>query len=570
MIGLRAVGLLLIAAGAIACAEPAAQGRPANAVAPSQQESRQLVIAIHDEPDTLALHPFTQPGQATYLIKRVFNAQLSYMDNEANPHPYLAEALPALETDSWKVFPDGRMETTWKLRDGATWHDGTPLTAEDFVFTWNVYSTPELGHSRTPPFDALDGVSAADPRTIVFAWKRPFPGAATMYEHNREYPPLPRHILETAFQQNTPDAFLNLPYWTVEFVGVGPYRLDRWEPGQFIEASGFAKHALGPPKIGRVRLVFMADSNAVLASLFSGDIQLTADAAARLSEVQLLKQDWVPSGAGAVNLHINQYRGIYIQFRSDILEQKALLDPKVRAALFHAADRQAINESVYGGEAILGDFLVPPLSEIGRAADRALVKYPLDPRRSEQLMAEAGYARGADGIFVSPTAGRFGVQVVTQAAADNISEIAVLADGWQRAGFGVEQRQLTGAASRQPDVLASFPDMLINSTAAGVGLINDFKISNIPTKDNRWNGSNRGGWANTEYTSLADTFATTLDHGQQIERVGQIAKIFSEQLPVLTLFYRSVVFAHTSALTGVTNAPPESTVPWNMQDWELR
>jgi peptide/nickel transport system substrate-binding protein len=529
-----------------------------------------LVAAIHDEPGTLALHPFTQPGQATYLIKRVFNAQLSYLDNEARAYPYLADALPQLGTDTWRVFPDGRMETTWKLKQGPTWHDGTPLSAEDFLFAWRVYMVPELGHSQTPPFDAIESVSAPDERSLVITWRRLYPNAATLYEHNREYPALPRHLLEASFQQNPPDAFLNLPYWTQEYVGLGPYRLERWEPGQFIETSAFQGHVLGRPKISRVRLVFIADDNTVLANLLAGEIQLTADAAARLSQVPLLKQDYIPSGAGAVHLHVNQFRGVYIQFRPEFLEQAALRDARVRAALFHALDRQAINDSVYGGEAIHGDFLIAPLTEAGRAADRATLKYPLDPRRSEELMAEAGYTRGPDGVYASPSAGRFSVQLTTQAASDNNAEIAILADGWQRAGFGVEQRLLSGVAARQPDSLATFPGVLINSTSASVGLINDFRSTNIPTRENRWNGSNRGGWSHAGYTALAEAFATTLENGQRMEQVAQIARTFSEELPTLTLFYRSIVFAHTSALTGLTNVPAESTVAWNMHEWALR
>src|SRR6266700_413257 len=96
----------------VAACAPTQQTGPAQTVnASGQQASRALVAAIHDEPGGLGLHPFTQPGQATYLIKRFVNAQLTYLDNEAAPYPYLAEALPQLNTDSWKIFPDGRMET---------------------------------------------------------------------------------------------------------------------------------------------------------------------------------------------------------------------------------------------------------------------------------------------------------------------------------------------------------------------------------------------------------------------------------------------------------------------------
>ena len=60
---------------------------------------------------------------------RALNAGLAINDERELPHPYLAEALPELNSDTWRVFPDGRMETAYRLRPNLTWHDGRPLTA---------------------------------------------------------------------------------------------------------------------------------------------------------------------------------------------------------------------------------------------------------------------------------------------------------------------------------------------------------------------------------------------------------------------------------------------------------
>src|SRR5207249_1784383 len=90
------------------------------------------------------------------------------------------------------------------------------------------------------------------------------------------FAPLPRHILDRALQEEQ-DTFPTNPYWTVDFVGSGPYRLDRWEPGAFIEAAAFDQHALGRPKIDRVRITWNADSSVVLANLLSGEAHLPID-----------------------------------------------------------------------------------------------------------------------------------------------------------------------------------------------------------------------------------------------------------------------------------------------------
>src|SRR5204863_2626903 len=111
----------------------------------SSASQKTLVIAQRGEPPTLAARPLVTQGSGLLIPDRFFNATLDVWDMNQVPHPQLAEALPELNTDTWRLFPDGRMETTYTLRPNLTWHDGAPLTPEDFVFALRVYKTPELG-----------------------------------------------------------------------------------------------------------------------------------------------------------------------------------------------------------------------------------------------------------------------------------------------------------------------------------------------------------------------------------------------------------------------------------------
>src|SRR4051812_15330548 len=124
-----------------------------------------MVIGLRNEPDNLATRPIkAAPFSATRVALRMFNADLAIADERLVQHPYLAEALPQLNSDAWRVFPDGQMETTWRLKPNLAWHDGTPLSAEDFVFAWRVYSTPEFGGSGSRLMRALQEVAAPDAR----------------------------------------------------------------------------------------------------------------------------------------------------------------------------------------------------------------------------------------------------------------------------------------------------------------------------------------------------------------------------------------------------------------------
>src|SRR5262245_36533465 len=107
-----------------------AQGTPA--------PQKTLVIAQRGEPPTLAARSLVTQGSGLLIPDRFFNATLDIWDLNQVSRPQLVEALPELNTDTWRLFPDGRMETSYTLRPNLTWHDGTPLTSDDFVFGLRV------------------------------------------------------------------------------------------------------------------------------------------------------------------------------------------------------------------------------------------------------------------------------------------------------------------------------------------------------------------------------------------------------------------------------------------------
>src|SRR5581483_7502640 len=123
----------------------------------------------------------TGGGFTSSFAVRPWNAILDIVDDRGVPHPYLAEALPQLNTDSWIINPDGTMETRYQLKPGLTWQDGQPLTAGDFTFAFSVYS-PSRGFvdAAVPPLSEIADVQAPDDRTVQVHWKRLFPGAAVL------------------------------------------------------------------------------------------------------------------------------------------------------------------------------------------------------------------------------------------------------------------------------------------------------------------------------------------------------------------------------------------------------
>src|SRR5205823_5186313 len=118
----------------------------------------------HVEPTALSPRPPTTSGITPTGPTMLFSAWLVVFDGQNTPRAQLAERLPELGTPDWQVFPDGQMETTYRLRPDLTWHDGTPLTAEDAVFGWEVFTWPEMGVPMDPPIRLIQGMTAPDAR----------------------------------------------------------------------------------------------------------------------------------------------------------------------------------------------------------------------------------------------------------------------------------------------------------------------------------------------------------------------------------------------------------------------
>lgn len=218
---------VLVATVMTSCApaSPSGQGGRVQPDQVAERQPRTLVMGTRYEAANLTSKNIGQPKVAVTTTTRLFNAELDIEDGQGVARPYLAEAVPQLNTESWRVFADGRMETTYRLRPNLTWHDGAALTADDFVFSWQVYSTPELGASRTSPLHMIEGVVAPDKRTLAIRWLQVYPDAGAL---RMDFQALPRHILAEPFHRLDPDAFLNLPYWTHGYVHAERVALDLW------------------------------------------------------------------------------------------------------------------------------------------------------------------------------------------------------------------------------------------------------------------------------------------------------------------------------------------------------
>jgi peptide/nickel transport system substrate-binding protein len=510
--------------------------------------NRTVVVVARVEPNTLALKALAGNFFGAGLITHPFNAALEVYDARGVAIPQLAEALPTLQSESWRVFPDGRMETGYRLKPNLMWHDGAPLSAEDFVFAWRLYANPAFGLAGIVPMNHIEEVVTPDPRSIMVRWRGLYPDAGVLGS-NSGIPPLPRHLLDQSYRELDPVAFTNQPFWIRDYVGLGAYKVDRWEPGAFIEGVAFDGYVFGKPKIERFRAAFIGDTNTLIASALAGEVHFLADFTLGYSDGVNLERQWQDSKAGVVHYYPLIIRISLIQLRPELLSNPLQLDPRVRKAIAHGTDVVTAFEVVTGSKGALTVAPMNPDDDFYPLVERSSTKYPYDARRTRQLLEEAGLVRGADGMYQGAAGEPFVIDYSYAIQTDNQREHEIFAASLRDAGIGVRSRALSAVNLRDPQMTKLFPGL---SATSGAGSFSIFTSKQIPTPQNAYNGSNNGAWVNAEYERLLNAFSSTLEPSERAQQIAAMARIWSDELPGIPHYFNTVINVWSASLSGVT------------------
>src|SRR5579871_3389479 len=199
------VGMAILAG----CARPAAPAAGDVTSVPGTGASgaeKRIVYAVPNPPD---IRPTASLGPRQTVLPLI-GAGLSAADGGGGRVPLLAEAIPSLDNGLWTVAEDGTMVTTFHLRPNARWHDGTPITADDFVLSLQVGREGRVPALRSAAYAAIADVSAPDAQTLVVDWSESYNAADALFDWTQSYgAPLPRHVLADQYAAD-PGGFLDL------------------------------------------------------------------------------------------------------------------------------------------------------------------------------------------------------------------------------------------------------------------------------------------------------------------------------------------------------------------------
>jgi peptide/nickel transport system substrate-binding protein len=334
-----------------------------------------VTFAWTQEPDTL--NPYYTNMWFSSILQQLYNCWAWEFDDQNLPFPKLVTELPTMENGG--VSEDG-LSITLKLRDDITWSDGTPLTAEDFVFTWEMITNPGNTVASTYPYDAFT-VEAADPQTVVMTFEEPL----ASWQSSLWKGILPKHILQPIFDA---EGTIDEAEWNLlPSVGCGPYVVDTWESGSFIRMVRNPEYWLGEANIEEIFFQFVPDDASQTASLIAGTAELGTFPP--ISDVPTLQ-------AGGLEIMVassGYAEGIYFNF--DFGGSPGAQDVNVRQAIAMAIDREAIVNDLLLGLTHVPETLWDPLAAGGYVSPE-IEPWPYDPEAAKALLEGAGWV-DADG-----------------------------------------------------------------------------------------------------------------------------------------------------------------------------
>jgi peptide/nickel transport system substrate-binding protein len=337
-----------------------------------------LTVALWQEPESL--NPYTAIQTVSRLIRKQTLEGLWDVAPNGEYQSVLAASVPTVGNGG--VSKDGKTVTV-RLRPNLKWQDGHPVTSADVKFTWNVIMDEANPVSSRSGYDEIAGIDTPNASTAVIRFKRPYAPYLTLFSIAGAI--LPQHALR---QTDVSKADFNR-----KPEGTGPFMVSEWKSASNITMVRNPNYRTpGKPYLDRVIFKFVPSREIATAQLTSGEV----DSMWNLLENQIPQLERVPGVKLLTTPSPNlEYLGFNLASGEDPATPHPILgDARVRQAIGLTIDKKVLVDRLLYGRAQVASSAIP----LGWAADKTIAPAQPDVARARQLLDQAGWRAGSDGI----------------------------------------------------------------------------------------------------------------------------------------------------------------------------
>jgi peptide/nickel transport system substrate-binding protein len=523
------------------------------------------------------LNPHLATGTKDIVASRIVLEPLFTVDGKGAVAPILAAELPSKANGG--LGEDGKT-VTFKLKKDVKWSDGQPFTSEDVVFTYQYLINKETAATSIGPYLEVDKVDAVDPLTVKVTFKNPTPAWYTIFTGGNGWI-LPKHVLKDAVGGNAKNAPFNQ-----KPIGTGPYTVEDFKPGDLVVYKINPNYRdPAKPFFDQVQLKGGGDAvSAARAVLQTGEYDYSWNLQVEWPVLQDIEKGGkgtivTAPGSGVEQVHYNltdPNKEVDSEKSSLKAPHPFLADQKVREAMTLAIDRETMAKQLYGGA---GD---PSLNLLTTPTDYMSknTKYEFNLQKANQLLDEAGYKKGADGIRVTKDGAKMKVTFATSINTLRQKEQALIKDGWQKIGIETELKSVDagvyfgGDVGQTDNINHFYWDTMMYTATFGSPFPIDYMKAwysgdparDVAQKSNGWQGTNRTRWINKDYNALWEQAAKETDPAKSKEIFIKMNDLVINSFTAVPLIERRFVSATSKALKGL-NITPFDSETWNIADW---
>ena len=325
------------------------------------------------------LNPLYSKRWFSSITHQIWNCWAWDYDSQNKPRPVLVKEIPS--TQNGGISADNKV-ITLKLREDITWSDGTPITAQDFAFTYQMANDIQNMSILPYPYNKISQLDTPDDHTVVMTFSEPFIAWEATLWHGL----LPAHILKPVYEQ---EQTLDAAAWNLApTVGCGPFVFTEWVENDHVRFVRNENYWLGKPNIDEIYIRFAADDAAQKEALLNGQGDLGTFIA--FSDAPSLE-----SAGLKIASAFSGYNEGWIFYLNPYYGHPALLDIRVRQAIAMALDRFTLNRDLLHG------LTQPAVSYWDNTPyiDPSISAWPYDPEKAKQLLDEAGWVdSNGDGV----------------------------------------------------------------------------------------------------------------------------------------------------------------------------
>src|SRR6266481_2632358 len=516
------------------------------------------------------LNPHFATGNKDREATRMFYEPLAGWDNDGNLRPALAAAIPGREDGT--LAADGR-SVTWKLKQGVTWHDGKPFTADDVVFTWEYSRNPATATVTVGSYKDIV-VEKLDDYTVVVKFPQPTPFWADAFVASAGSI-IPKHLFADYSGDKSRDAPTNL-----KPVGTGPYKFKDFKPGDMVAGEiNTNYHMENRPYFDSIEMKGGGDAvSAARAVLQTGEFDFAWNM--QVEDEILLRLEkggkgrvLFSKGGGIEHIQLNTtdpWTEVDGERSSLKTKHPTLGDPAVRQALSVLVDKDSVEKFIYGrtGQAT-ANFVNNPERFRSKTT-----KYEFNVDKANDILEKAGWVKGADGIRVKDGNK---LKFVFQSSINQPRQKtqAIVKQACQKAGIDIEVKAVTASVFfssdvANPDTYTKFYcDLQMYTTTMTQPdpelFMKQFLSEEAASRENKWQGRNITRWQSKEYD---DNFKAGQSELDPVKRAAIFIKandmVINDQV-VIPVVARPAVQAMALKLKATMSGWDNNT--WDIQDW---